>query len=163
MIEKKAKKREPNKHCRGFTLVEVLVVLLLLGTIGVVIASRVSSTGLYSVKSEAAALKSHLRYAQTMAMSTNLIWGLSIGSKQYSLFRDNNTSDTVILPGAESDPVVLPGNAPSLSSAGPIRFNGMGTPVDAGGNAIASNATITVSMDGESETITITKNTGFIP
>lgn len=146
----------------GFTLIEVVAVLVILGILAVVVANRATSTSTYSVRSQAAALKSHIRYAQTRAMATESIWGITISAKQYALFRDDDTTKTVMLPGAESNPVVLKANEPSLSS-GAIRFDGKGRPVDTGGAPISGDTTFTVSMAGETETITITQNTGFIP
>ena len=165
-MKTKQTERVQSKSSQGFTLIEVIAVLIILGILGVVVASRVSSTGAYSVKSQAEVLKSHIRYAQTMAMGTGIIWGINISdSKQYSLFRDNDTTKTVVLPGANSNPVVLEANGPSLSTD-TIRFGGKGAPVDVIGDSIQTipAATVTVSMTGvPSETITITRNTGFIP
>lgn len=164
-MEANQKERDRSINTGGFTLIEAIAVLIILGILGVVIASRVSSTSTYSVKSQAEALKSHIRYAQAMAMGTGSVWGINLSSKQYSLFRDNVTTSTVILPGAESNPVVLEENGPSLST-GTIRFNGYGAPVDESGASITTipAATVTVSMTGEpDEIITITRNTGFIP
>lgn len=166
MMEAKQKRRARSESSQGFTLIEVVAVLIILGILGVVIVSRVSSTSVYSVKSQAEVLKSHIRYAQTMAMGTGIVWGINIpNSKQYFLFRDNDTTNTVILPGADNNPVVLEAKEPSLST-GTIRFDGKGTPVDPSGNSITTvpAATIVVSMTGApSETIIITRNTGFIP
>ena len=151
---------------QGFTLIEVIAVLIVLGVLGVVIVSQMSSTSMFSVKSQADALKGHIRYAQTMAVGTGVIWGINIShSKQYSLFRDNDVTKIVVLPGADTNPIVLDSNGPSLST-GIIRFGDKGRPVDSAGNAITTTpaATITVSMAGTpSETILVTRNTGFIP
>jgi prepilin-type N-terminal cleavage/methylation domain-containing protein len=152
----KIKKNIPGKNNLGFTLIEVIAVLIILGIIGVVIISRTSSNVIYSVKSQADILKSHIRYAQTMAMNTGIIWGINItGGKTYALFRDDDTTKTVLLPGVNSNPVVLESDDPSLS-AGTVRFDEKGSPIDGG-------ASFTVSKAGETETITITPNTGFIP
>jgi prepilin-type N-terminal cleavage/methylation domain-containing protein len=156
MMETKQKERVRSKSNQGFTLIEAIAVLIILGILGVVIASRVSSTSTYSVKSQAEVLKSHIRYAQTMAMSTGIIWGINIpDSKQYFLFR-GTVATPVILPGADSNPVVLEANGPSLST-GTVRFDGKGSPV------VGYTPSFTVTMGGETETINITQNTGFIP
>ena len=139
------KKRIRNN--RGFTLIEAIAVLITIGIIAAVVVSRVSSTSTYSVKSVAAALKSHIRYAQTMAMSTNSIWGINISdSKHYSLFR-GTTATTVVLPGADSNPVALEANAPSLNPS-TVSFDGNGSPV-----AGYTTPFTTVTMGGETEPI----------
>jgi len=161
MMETKQKERVRSKSNQGFTLIEVIAVLIILGILGVVIASRTSSTSTYSVKSQAEAFKSHIRYAQSRAMATDSIWGITVSDdKHYSLFRvkvDNSTV-TVLLPGADSNPVVLKEDEPSLSpSSGTISFDGKGSPI------VGYTPSFTVSMGGETETINITQNTGFIP
>lgn len=153
--------RDRQKNCRGFTLIEVIAVLIILGIVAAVIVSRMTTTASYSIKSQAEVLKGHIRYAQSLAMATDSIWGINISdSKQYSLFK-GTTGTTVILPGAGSNPVVLDAAGPSLST-GIIYFGSRGRPVDALGNSITP-APITVSMTGEpNEVINIEANTGFI-
>jgi MSHA pilin protein MshC len=162
MMESKKKGRVRSKSNQGFTLIEVVAVLIILGILGVVVVSRMSSTSTYGVKSQAEVLKSHIRYAQTMAMGTGTIWGIDVDdSKRYYLFK-GTTANMVILPGADSNPVILKANEPSLST-GTVRFNGKGSPVNADGILIDDYTIFKVSMGGEEEEIKITRNTGFIP
>lgn len=156
MMETKQKGRVRSKSNQGFTLIEVIAVLIILGILGVVIATRVSSTSTYSVKSQAAAFKSHIRYAQTMAMGTDSIWGITVSdSKHYFLFKGNE-STMVVLPGAESNQVELKADEPSFLSTGTVRFDGKGSPI------VGDTPSFTVAMGEEKEVINITQNTGFI-
>ena len=63
---------------RGFTLVEVIAVLLLLGIIVAVAVSRISIRG--DLTSQTDIVKSHLRFVQLKAMADD--WE-NIGSKYY--------------------------------------------------------------------------------
>ena len=146
--------RDRLKNSKGFTLIEVIAVLVILTIVSAVILSRGSSTGDYDVKSRAEAIKSHIRYAQSQAMATGSILGIYIqDSKHYYLFK-GTTATMVSLPGADSNPVFLGTSGPSLST-GTISFDAMGAP--------SGVASVTVSMSGvPSELITITQNTGYI-
>jgi len=110
-------------------------------------------------------IKVHLQYAQTRAMGSNEIWGIDFDTAAtYSLFRNGDTTDTVNLPGEDSDSVTLPSGM-SVIGAGIVSFDEWGKPYTdaAGGTAQAGDRTITISSGGDSESITITKDTGFIP
>ncbi|MFH1975708.1 MAG: type II secretion system protein [Pseudomonadota bacterium] len=158
---------------RGFTLIEVIAVLVILSIIAAVIISRGMSTAEVNLKAQTEVLKSHIRYAQFRNMNMksatalcNASFGISIdtGLNSYSMFKDCVEADTVILPGADSDTVSLP-NVNLSSSSAFITFDDWGVPcTDSSGTTLAtSDITITLSSAGApNETITITKNTGFV-
>ena len=77
----------------GFTTIEVIAVLIIVGVIAAVVVSRFTGTSTYSVPSVAEQLKNHLRYAQTRAMNSNVIWGIHfIDSTHYTIFKDADTT-----------------------------------------------------------------------
>jgi prepilin-type N-terminal cleavage/methylation domain-containing protein len=155
---------------KGFTLVEVTAVLVVLAIVAVVIISRMTSTADVNNKVMAETLKSHIRYAQLKAMNTdadaasgcNASFGISMSANSYFMFKDCNSASKVALPGAETDTVSL-GASLSLSPANTVAFDRYGRPCSdlscASGNLYTANQVITLGT----ETITITKNTGFIP
>ena len=149
----------------GFTMIEVVTVLIVLAIISAVVVSRIFSTSTYELAAQVEVVKVHLQYAQTRAMGSNEIWGINFNTTTtYSLFRDGDTGNTVNLPG-EDNPVSLPdGITVSVSGAGIVSFDEWGKPYTdaAGGTAQAGERTITVSS-GSDTSITITPNTGFIP
>jgi prepilin-type N-terminal cleavage/methylation domain-containing protein len=150
---------------RGFTLIEIIAVLVILAIIAAVVVSRGFSTDTYTLKGTTDVIKTHIRYAQTRAMSTNAVWGINFETtKTYSLFRDGSTANRVILPGQDSNIVTLPTNGPSVTSGVIVSFDLFGKPYTNAGATALQDAprTITVSYGG-TENITIYKNTGFIP
>ncbi|MEN6507927.1 MAG: prepilin-type N-terminal cleavage/methylation domain-containing protein [Smithella sp.] len=160
-------KIEKNINREGFTLLELITVILILGVMASFVAVKFLSISAANLYSETDVIKSHLRYAQTRAMNTNSVWGINISSTtQYSLFQNGNTSNVVILPGQEMSTVTLPtGVNFSSSTLGVVSFDTWGKPYsDAAGTIPPSvSRVITLVYGGDTKSITITQNTGFIP
>lgn len=146
----------PQPKSPGFTLMEVIVVIILLGILAVAAVVRFGGTDAEDVAA-AETLKAHLRYAQIRAMGDVVYWGIEIEtSNKYVLIRDSDNVPN--LPG-ESEPYLddIPVNISPLVT---FRFSpGRGQPIDANKIVLTTIPDITVG----SQTITITPETGFIP
>ena len=171
----------------GFTLIEIISVLVILGILVVVAVSRMSNFDV-AVYTGRDALKAHLRYAQTMAMNkdpntgTETIMGIKYdaGANQYWLFKGTNTSDILLLP---DDSKYVTGDRKIDLTAkkitiifsngvNTIYFDNHGIPYTAytnstptGNTPLANPLTINVtSLSGSSsKSLTIMPQTGFIP
>ncbi len=105
--------RNAFKNENGFTLLEIILVLLLLGILALVAISRsVNYHG--EVYAGADVLKTHLRYAQTMAMNSALnsgptVWGVRGTTTNYWLFQGTD-------PAAAVNHVALPEDETFVSS-----------------------------------------------
>jgi len=148
-------------------MIEMVMVLIVMAIVGTFIMSRATTID-NELINQAEILKSHLRHAQIKAMNeTTVPWGIRIpNASSYILYR-NNAVATDMLPG-EKPPApqthTLPATVTITGGAGvTYNFNHLGTPVDAGGAAIASTQTITLTQGTQTSTITITRNTGYIP
>ena len=148
---------------RGFTLIEVMSALIIIGIVSAIAVSRfgISDTEL-TIRSEV--VKSHLRYAQARAMNTESVWGISCDGTDYWLFMDGNTSNHVTLPGEDSDPVVLSDKNIGMT-AFTVSFDSWGRPyTNASASGASSGVAITVTSPSASSVgISITGETGFIP
>ena len=135
-------------------MIEVIAVLIIISIVGVIVATRLWNTGAELV-AQTDVIKTHLRYAQSRAMSSNVIWGIVFNGNTYALFQNGNTSDTVLLPGETSKTLNLP---PGVSITGVVvSFDSWGRPYnDAAGTSAHPGGAIT------GLSIIITKNTGFI-
>lgn len=151
----------------GFTLVEIIIVILILGIMSAFVAVKFSTISSANLNSSVDVVKSQIRFAQSRAMNTNKIWGINISSTtQYSLFQNGSTADIVTLPGQETSTVTLPaGVAFASASVGIISFDTWGKPyTDAAGTAAQSGSrTISLTLGSDTKSISITQNTGFIP
>ncbi len=153
------------KSIRGFTLLEVIAVLILIGLLAIAAAGRLSgSRG--ELHKAADTLKSHLRFAQKMAMNSDLSWGIFSTGGSYWLFSGNSTANRSTLPAEEKDAIDLPDSISTDSFS--ISFDSeWGMPHDSvqpgNGTRLTADRTITVNSPSSSIDITITRNTGFIP
>lgn len=145
------------KRQHGFTLLEVIAVIVIVSVLAAVAVSRFASTSSTSLVAETDILKSHLRYAQYRAMSDAMPWRLSFSTNTYSLsYYDESTSQwkSSTLPNENSATHTLLNGITVSGST--VTFDEWGSP----GTAPVS---ITVSEDGATAaTIEITANTGFI-
>ena len=159
----------------GFTLIEILVVLIVMGIVTAFAIGRgmSSSTGL-SVQTEV--LKTHLRHAQSRALNSNIPWGIRTNGtgNSYWLFQYQDPAVvTVQLPGESSTTVNLASNGITMT-VGTYSFDSRGIPYftdetgvpAAAGTSLSdlgADQAITLLKSGQTETITITKHTGFVP
>lgn len=146
----------------GFTLIEVIAVLVVLSIVSVVFATRLIGTDTELIAA-ADVIKTHLRYAQARAMSSNVIWGIDFKGNTYAMFKNKNgdatvdADEAVALPGEDFDTISLPSG---ISATEIVAFDSWGKPCsDAGaGTPYSADNVITIGT----LSITITKNTGFI-
>ena len=166
---RKLENRDHRKNRRnGYSILEVIAVLLVLSVIAVVAVSRFTSTTHYNVAAETEILKANIRYAQFRALSdadtasgaNNVTWGISLSGNAYTLQR-NRADATTSFPGENSPTHNLPSGI--SVTAGTVTYNVWGIPVDSADVPLAGNLTILVSDGASSQTITVTRNTGFIP
>ena len=135
----------------GFTLMEVIVVIILLGILAVVAIVRFTDADSEDIAA-ANTLKAHLRYAQIRAMGDIVPWGIDISGNQYTLQKDGGDAP-VNLPGENSFTLTLRSGLSITPGTGTVSFSpGRGQP--SGPTSI---------VIGNAPAITITPETGFIP
>jgi len=136
----------------GFTVIEMVAALVILGIIAIVIINKNPLDPNLIVESEI--LKSHLRYIQFKALSDDSCdncYGLTISSNSYAA-----KPTTLILPGDQSSTHDLSKNNISITGTN-ITFDRWGS----------ASATKTISFTlsdnkGNSQTITISSMAGLI-
>jgi prepilin-type N-terminal cleavage/methylation domain-containing protein len=140
----------------GFTMIEIVAVLLILGIITAVVVSRMANTTAYDLSSQMEVLKAHLRLAQSRAMGSSSPWGINFAtSTTYYLFQGTGSTTPVLILGEDNATVDLNIKKSGLtigSTPQRITFDAYGSP---------GTTTITITTNGGN--ITVTKSTGFIP
>ncbi|MDY6825118.1 MAG: type II secretion system protein [Thermodesulfobacteriota bacterium] len=143
-------RQQPSYHA-GFTLIEVIAALLILGILAAVVV--VSSMNTETTASESAMLakvKNHLRYARNRSMSSQDQWGVVISGDGYELERlPWDTDESLFFPGEELESVEIEGD---LALSGRVFFDEWGRPIDENGDSISFS----------SSGITINQTTGYI-
>ncbi|MDF1593781.1 MAG: type II secretion system protein [Desulfobacterales bacterium] len=148
------------RNNRGFTWIELLVVMVILAIISAVVAGSLMSSDTELI-ARTEVIKTHLRYAQTRSMNSNTVWYIQLSGNSYFLSKKGD-GNPILLPGGDSPTITLPSGM-SVTS-GTVSFDGLGKPcTDADAQiAQAADRTLTVTDGSGSRSIIITKNTGFI-
>ena len=157
-------------HCdnSGFTLVEIVSVIVILSIISAVVASRFYFSD-SNLGAQTEAIKVYLRYAQVRSMNTESVWGIRCAGTSLWLYKDGDITSRVRLPGEDSATVDLDEKGISIRDGEAttfiVSFNDWGKPCSdaAATDEQDSDRTLTVDSDAKNTNITITKNTGFIP
>jgi prepilin-type N-terminal cleavage/methylation domain-containing protein len=158
---------------RGFTLIEIIGVLMVVGILAAVVINRVMSTTTTNRIAQESVLKSHIRYAQATAMKQGTLWGIKCDSADYWLFRTNDPNAVTnqrALPGEANAKVALADKKITVS-AFTLFFDANGRPYTAYTDAVtntpvstANPLSITVNSvpAGTATTFGITPETGFM-
>lgn len=142
----------PKKN-HGFTLIEIIAVLILIGILGTFTVSKIINTDSETIGNREV-IKNHIRYAQLMAMKSNTICGIDFKGSTYSIFRNGSITDTITLPNntGKDFPIVK-----GLETKETIYFDLWGTPH---GDLGLKNPRLTGTIG--SLGITLTEDTGYV-
>lgn len=145
--------RISGRSCSGFTMIELIAVLVIMTILGAVAISRLSNNDT-AVIGQVAVVKSHIHFAQMMAMKSNVSWGILSSSTSYTL-KKNGATSTVFFPSEGSPTHSLPSGITVTFSTNPLMFDQWGSPG-------TSDVTVTITNGATSITITVSRNTGLV-
>lgn len=125
---------------KGFTLIEVVIAMVILGIL--VAVAAVKSTGVSSASARGAAemIQGDIRYAQEAAMAEH--------AAQSVIFASGSSSYTI---GPETQE--LPSGV-TISNDFTVTFDSLGEPTEGGA--------VSISADGQTKTITVSDYTGKV-
>ena len=187
-LEMMKQSRKARINQQGFTMIEMVAVLIVMAIVSVLVVSRYT-TGSDELIAENDALKSSLRYAQIQSMQddtdTNPVkWGIHLSSDGLSYILYKNNAPAI---DGNSNPVMIPAKLPDATKDPPpvnqhylylqagvqiksgqnttVNFDKWGRPVDASGTPLTLDIdNLIVSQRGtDAVPIVVTKNTGYIP
>lgn len=156
----------PNPQ-RGFTLVELVAIIALLGILAFVAVPRFMNQGAVNVSVMAEQLANDIRYTQSLAMTSGQGNRINLTSATYQI--TTSSGGAVVHPvTGNAAPISL--NNVSLSGYNPpltnnyVAFDGKGIPYTdvATSTVLSANATITLSGGGNTRTVVISPQTGRV-
>jgi len=163
-MDRSIKNAETIKNNRGFTLVELVIVIIVMAIISCIIALRTSSVDL---SNQIFQVINDIRYAQSLACSSNLRHRFYFDSNAYRIasYDQSTGSETFIyFPYADANFVPL---ASGISFSKPptpncIAFNGRGQPCDCNsGTTFTNDVTFRLSAGTTTKDAVVTAFTGY--
>ena len=168
------------RNQKGFTLIEITAVLVLMAIISAYVIGRSVSTESIDLAAQVDRIRNQIRYAQAAAMKrSDRIWGIKCdtSTNQYWLFSlqvpvsagDENQADNQILfPGESNKKVSLADRGIDNMTGFTLFFDRIGKPyntyIDEGDPSnvpLNSDLVITVSAGGQTRNITVIPETGL--
>ncbi len=150
---------------RGFTLIEIVVVLVVLGILSLRITLSPDGPQVLSLKAEAQSIVSQLRRAQFHAISGNKRTKVSFAPQTYSL--EDITYNTAILDMRTGlSTIAIPSDFQMTFSGLPnnyVVFDSQGTPyINETNSRLAQSAIITITYKNQNFQVEIQPSTGQI-
>ena len=161
---------------RGFTLIELVLVLTLIAVISTVVAVKFQSTATYTIATQADWLQRNISHAQSLAMRWEQPLQITMTSTQYSItcvkvlspavspcltvgavVRDPNSGQLQSF--ALQDGVTLSGSNFSFDTLGRPCTSSCASPATT--NLITTNRVLTLTGGGKTYTLTVSPLTGF--
>jgi prepilin-type N-terminal cleavage/methylation domain-containing protein len=166
MQDKDLTKMYRNNH--GFTLIEIIAVLLLMSIIAAGVLVRSMNTDQMDLVAQVAKVRNHIRYAQAMALKrSDKNWGIKCdGSTAYWFFEGTNPDDSpsqLPLPGEISSQILFADIKVTMNGF-ELYFDEYGrpytdlTPI----TPVSIPLAITISGGSGSVTLSVTPETGLI-
>jgi MSHA pilin protein MshC len=153
------------RHAKGFTLIELIMVMVLLGVLAAIASMRMPGDGI-NVSAQAEQLASDIRYTQSLAMSRGQRFRINFAAGSYQI---TDISGTVaqVHPGTgqtaavDLAPAVLSGYNPPFTNSY-LAFDSLGVPYTDTTIAQAVLATLTLTSGGEAITVRVAPQTGRV-
>lgn len=162
---------------RGFTLVELVLVISILSIVALGAVPAIQSTGEAQSVGAAKKLVADLAYARRLAQSRSAVYGITFDAVAETYTVHLYDSDTGIstpiadplsrapmivdystLPGLKGTNIVTP----NFTGGSTVRFMPQGTPIDATGTALANPGSVVLSRGGAARTVLVQPNTGEV-
>ena len=124
-----------NQNDHGFTLIEIVVVMVLISIIASAVFTRSITTNQINFMGQTEKIINHIRFAQSTAMKRDEIWGVHSSGSTYWLFKWQNLGDETInkiaFPGEERDMIYLSDVDMQTNSFTVFFYKGTGKPYKA--------------------------------
>ena len=147
---------------RGFSLLELVIVLILVGALAVFAAPKLTTTSSITLSATAAQLIGTIRQAQSLSMSQGQRYRVNFTASTYQI-TDMSGATTSLPPTAGTSMSIAPATMtyPALTSSY-VAFDTHGVPYISAATALAATATVTLTSGTDTVSITIAPETGRV-
>lgn len=155
---------------KGFTLIEAIILIAIIAILAYVSGASFTPALSYKKAAAAAKIRSDIQYAQSLAMMTRQVCGVTFSGNTYTVFENGSTSDPAVDPVTRQDYTVTMDSGDyagviittDFGGTSVIRFDREGIPSDGNGSALPSaEANRRVTVGGEVYVV-VTQNTGRV-
>ncbi len=163
-------------HQRGFTLIELIMVIFMLGVLAMFAAPRIFYSNDFNTHGFHDETLSLLRYAQKAAIAQRRVACVTFTATTgtLSITKDPTTAPTcdialtgpnkscpsALHPGSTGCITARGGVTYSIPVPGDLRFDGLGQPVDSAGNALPQ--AVSINVKNVAATIKVEAFTGYV-
>ena len=151
-------------HAKGFTLIELIMVMVVVAVLAVVASMRMPGDGI-NVSAQAEQLASDIRYTQSLAMSRGQRFQINFTASSYQITNDAGVAQVHPSTGQTAavglGSTVLSGYNPPLTG-NILAFSSLGVPYTDATTALAALATLTLTSGGEAITVRVAPQTGRV-
>lgn len=152
-------------HQRGFTLIELIMVIVLLGVLAVFAAPRIFSSDDFNARGFHDETLAFLRYAQKTAIAQRrtvcVAFTTNSGTLNMASTAATTTCNTALRGPKGNSPGTITASTGVTYSSTPTDFNfdGLGQPITASGVAMATQ---TIQVSKAAKSITVETATGYV-
>ena len=150
---------------RGFSLIELVTVLVIVGILAVFAAPRLFTVQSITLPAVAAQLLANIRYTQSLAMSQGQRYRINFTATTYQI--TDMSGAPIVQPVTAStaaisvSPATLSGYNPPLTN-NYVAFDTKGVPYTSATAALAATATISLTSGSDTSNITVVPETGRV-
>ncbi|HEY6773248.1 MAG TPA: prepilin-type N-terminal cleavage/methylation domain-containing protein [Oxalicibacterium sp.] len=144
----------------GFTLVELIMVLILLGILSLFVIPRFFDRGTFDARSLGDEAQGMMRYAQKLAVARNSNIYICVGSNEIKLGIQNNCDPAVLM--SSGKPATLSHSDVSISPVMSFYFDGLGKPFNTASTADLATTQFNLTIGGVTQSFYIEKETGYV-
>jgi MSHA pilin protein MshC len=151
----------PPESCAGFTMLELIIVILIAGILSFTAIGRLNDTGEVNAHGFAEQIASTLRFAQEAAVAQRRLMYVNVnagsGLVDACLDSSNACAQPLAAPGGGTLAVQAPGGIVMSTSTAQFSFDGLGQP------STASQIQIHVTApDGQQFSVTVEPVSGYV-
>lgn len=151
----------------GFTLVELVAAVLLVGILAFSVVPRYQNRGAISASAMSEQLANDIRYTQSLAMTSGQRNRINLAAAAYQI---TTSAGVPVVHPATGSPAAISLSNVSLSGYNPpltnnyIAFDGKGIPYTdvVAGTPLSANATVTLNSSGSTRQIVVSPQTGRV-